>query len=585
MRGTITDEFTLASTGRNGNGLPPPRLSREETDRLLRALTIADPSVAGSSSSPLPPSLPLPLQSPLPSPQSLPPQQKLKGREVLVPVFGGVAFYEGELRPESRHKSGSSCGKEEEEEEIVYLSTAETTKRSDNQQHQQQQQHQKPTEKDVIPVSLSDAIEWLWKNSTHAVEASSKSKTEARTKNAAASNDKTKPSGATNQQAAHGPVPSQKSSSMQPTPVSRSRSHEPGAAQNAVAGPMFNINEEYSADGTCIVGEAINLSSRLKAVYGDGDDDNDTTTTNNNNNPENTKVHHNTTPYAYGTKGEDSKAEAEDAPFDLVGEDTTTSSSVNAASTKQVSDEEYHQISKRLEQLALMEEEESKRKKDGRRKPAKPLGGGGSGGLSAVARIAKPKSKSSSFGFKKGFLNNNASASKKKATKTKPAVAQGGDATATATASFTSAALECSPKQTSGGVTIDVSQNKVHEIPREGKQQPVPVRKPPRNDQLFESPQPPHPNSNTNTNRLLDASVFSGQISERRLPIGASPLPSPSPPTVISADVAARVAANEQTSSLQHELEQQQRQHQQRQTRPKRVSRFKQQRQEEEQQR
>ena len=527
--GIVTDDSALSA------------LPREETDRLLRALTIADPSVAGS---------------------------KLKGREVLVPVFGGVAFYEGELRPESRRKSGS--GKEEEEEEIVYLSTAETTKRSDNQQQQQQRQRQrqqqqqkKNTEKDVIPVSLSDAIEWLSKNSTDAVEASSESKTE----------------GATKQQAA--PVPLQKSSNMQPTPVSRSRSREPGAAQNAVAGPMFNINEEYSADGIRIVGEAINLSSRLKAVYGHGDNDNDTTTTpsnnknnNNNNNPENTKIHHNPPPYAYGTKGEDSKTEAENAPFDptLVAEETTASSSVNAASTKQVSDEEYHRISKRLEQLALMEEEESKREKDGRRKPAKPLGGGGSGGLSAVAQRAKPKSKSSSFGFKKGFLNNNASASKKKVTNSKPKVSQDGDATAIATASYTTGA------QSSGGVTIDVSQNKVHEIPREGKQQPVPVRKPPRNDRLFESPQPPHPNSTTNANRLLDTSVFSGQISERRLPVSV-----PSPPMVISADVAARVAANEQTSSLQHELEQQQRQHQQRQTRPKRVSRFKQQRQEEQQ--
>lgn len=571
MCDTVSDYSTLISTARDGNGLPPPMLSREKTDRLLRALTV-DPSVPSSSSSSSSPSSPPP------------PQQKLKGREVLVPVFGGVAFYEGELRPESRRKSGSS-GEEEEEEEIVYLSTAETTTRSGKQQQQHHHQQQnKSTEMDITPVSLWDAIEWLWKNSTHAVEASSKSKTEARTKNVAASNDKTKPSDATKQQAA--PAPVQQSSNKQPTPYSRSR--EPGAAQNVVAGPMFNINEEYSADGTRIVGEAVNLSSRLKAVY--GDDDNDNTDDNNN-------IYHTTTPYAYDTKGEDSKTEADDAPFDptLVVEETTTtaSSSVNAASTKQISDEEYSRISKRLEDLALMEEEESKRKKDGRRKPAKPLGGGGSGseGVSAVA--GRAKSKSSSFGFKKGFLNNNASASKKMAMQTKPATtttmsspkaSQGGDATATATAtaSCTTAAFEVSAKQASGGVTIDVSQNKVYEIPREGKQQPVPVRKPPRNDRLFESHQPPHPN-NTNTNRFLDASVFSGQISERRLPVGALPLPPT--PTVISADVAARVAANEQTNSLQHELEQQQRQHQLRQTRPKRVSRFKQQRQEEQQQR
>ena len=120
-----------------------------------------------------------------------------------------------------------------------------------------------------------------------------------------------------------------------------------------------------------------------------------------------------------------------------------------------------------------------------------------------------------------------------------------------------------------GGVTIDVSQNKVHEIPREGRQQPVPSRKPQYQTSVDKS---------TNSNRLLDSSVFSGQISERRGPIGASVNNS----GVISKDVAARVAANEQTQSLQHELDQQQ---QQRQARPKRVSRFRQQRQQEQQQR
>ena len=113
-----------------------------------------------------------------------------------------------------------------------------------------------------------------------------------------------------------------------------------------------------------------------------------------------------------------------------------------------------------------------------------------------------------------------------------------------------------------GGVKIDLSKNKVHEIPREGRQMPIPKKQPPQQDQKFEEQ---YSRVNENNSRLLHSSVFSGRISERN-----------EATSVISADVAKRVAANEQTQSLQHELAQQQRQ-----TRTKRVSRFKQERQQE----
>jgi hypothetical protein len=491
-------------TTADGKTLPLPRLSREQIDRLLKSL----------------------------------PSQTLGGREVMVPAFGGVAFYEGELRPETRCKPDSSEKDEREEEEIVYINTAtvETTnessaKQTKQQQHSTQQQQKQPTENEITAVSFSDAIEWLRKHSTVAAAPSTAQTVEdqaAKTTLKATAKASVDPSSKTphiNKQA-----------SSSPRPLPSTTSGEPRFPDNdAPAGPMFNINEEYSTDGMRIVGEAVNLSSRLKAVYGDD-------------NPQNFNQSH------YAAGGEESKTADEDAPFDPTLDDAAKDKgetpSAEIPTQKIVSDEDYDRIAKRLEELALMEEDESQRAKDGRKMPAKPLGGGG-----AKNARSKPKSSSSSFSFKKGFLNTSSSASsKKKAIKTKVSAM-------TATNKGTA-----STKNNSGGVTIDVSQNKVHEIPREGRQQPVPLRKPPPRDQAFVI----QSTNTNNSNRLLDTSVFSGQISERKTPV-----PSPG---VISGDVAARVAANEQTQNIQHELEQQQRQ---RQARPKRVSRFKQQRQQE----
>ena len=458
--------------------LPSPKLSQQKIDRLLKALA-ANPILNSDSSS----------------------TPKLKGREVLVPAFGGVAFYEGELFPDTRSKPGSSPS---EEEETIVIPTIETTKKlAGGKQHQNQ-----PDEKDVTVVGLSEAIEWLQKYSISSNDSSKPRISGVKATNTGA-NVATKP--ASDNGVSKPPSstkPNSAPTSKQSLPKSRSRAPDYYPDQ-APAGPMFNINEEYSVDGTRIVGEAVNLSTRLKAVYGDD-------------NPENFS--------------EDSKMEEDDAPLDptLAEEKEKPVTSAKAA----VSDKDYDRISKRLEELALMEEEEAKREKEGRRKPAKPLGGEGRSKASTQTKKAKGKS-TSSFGFQKGFLN-------KKTTKTKPAKR---DSTSS-----------------QSGVTIDVSQNKVHEIPREGRQQPVPARKPSQQDQG-------HVAQSSNDSRLLDTSIFSGQISERSMPMGSSSS------GVISRDVAARVAANEQTQSLQHELQQQQR----RQARPKRVSRFRQQREQEQQ--
>jgi len=487
MGDTTTNSDSLVSL--RAKDLPPPRISQEKIDGLLKALT-ADPNFDSDLSSTK--------------------QQKLNGREVLIPAFGGVAFYEGQLCPEIRSKSES---KVKEDEEIVYVHTIEnkTTKK---------QQRNPPNEKDAAVVGLSEAIEWLISHSTSSGLSSQSQKLESRAKTKTvvdatkplSDSGPSKPPPNTNQV----PTPTPKSS----LPKSRSRVPDYYPDQ-APAGPMFNINEEYSADGTRIVGEAFNLSTRLKAVYGDD-------------NPENFNQ----------PRSEDSKMEDEDAPFDPTIEKEQKGKADQPA-TAAVSDEEYDRISKRLEELALVEEQEAKREKEGRRKPAKKIGGEVGTNPSSQAKKSKAKTKSSSsFGFQKGFLN-------KKTTKPK----------ATNTAKRDS-------KSAPSGVTIDVSQNKVHEIPREGRQQPVPTRKPSQQDQ-GDLPEP------INGSRLLDTSVFSGQIAERTIPMGSSSLMNSG---VISRDVAARVAANEQTQSLQHELEQHQ---QQRQARPKRVSRFRQQRQQE----
>lgn len=454
--------------------LPPPRISQEKIDRLLKSLSADSKIVADGSSSSTASQI-----------------QPLSGRQVLVPAFGGVAFYEGELCPETRSKNDAIDN--EEKEEIVYIATS-TAEQTKNLSGKKQPNKNEPDEKNISEVKLSEAIEWLRKHSSVDKKSTATTSRSAEAKATEAGTSKAS-SSSTKQASAK--------ASKKPS-IPQSRSHE---VYQRPAGPMFNINEEYSADGRRIVGEAVNLSTRLKAVYGDD-------------NPEN-------------FNDEDEK-EDDSVPTQHEGE-------AEPISTKTVSDEDYDRIAKRLEELALMEEEETKRIKEGRTKTVQPLGGG------SVVKPKKSKS-SSSFGFQKGFLN------KKKPAKKKTDVLKN--------------QVPTDPKPSStGGVTIDVSQNKIHEIPREGRQQPVPSRKP-----QYQTPA----TQSITANKLLDSSVFSGNVSERSTTMGSQTMSS----GVISKDVAARVAANEQTQSLQNELEQQQRQ-----ARPKRVSRFRQQRQQEQQQR
>ena len=501
----------------DGKNLPPPGLSRESVDRLLRSL-ITDSGASSSSSS-------TELESQ--------PRHTLTGREVLIPAFGGkAAFFEGRLSPEMRSKSrGGSIGNgKEEEEEIIYVSAP-----APNSKHRPTKRQPKPpsTESDRIPVSVSDAIEWLRKHSSEPNDVARTTSTK-RTPATTATGDTSTVDGR--------PAPT--APTKQPPP-SRPRASDPGGAPPGM--PMVNINEEYAADGRRIVGEAVDLSSRLRAVYGDD-------------RPENLGKS--------PTGGvEESKSEAADAPFDpTLGGHTTATTKPSKAKT--VTDEEYDRISRRLEELALMEEESQKKK------PAKPLGGRNGGGT--VGSIPKTEKNSSSFGFQKGFLN-------KKKKKKKPCCSPDSNKknnccekkTASATKTVDTEPSKKESFEGSGnedrGVKIDVSKNRVHEIPREGRQQPVPPRKTAESATGASTAGDNH--------RLVDASVFTGRVAERTNAMGGSV--SAMPPVSMSADAAARVAANEQTRNLQHELEQQRRRQQ---ARPKRVSRFKMQRQQEQQQ-
>jgi len=564
----------------SGKSLPPPNLSIDEIDRFYKTLTTN--SNGGKSSERT--------------------TTALKGRKVLVPAFGNIAFYEGELAP-----------KTVDGDEIVYVSTpnaknssAITSKKTTIPLKEEQQYHaQKPTlpaKEDITPMRLSETIEWLKMNSSFAGKSEI-----AKATTKMVINDKEKMNNSSND-ASISPSTAPKKPILKPSSPITTKPSSPTTSSTS-QGPMFNINEEYSADGRQIMGEAVNLSTRLKAVYGDQNPKQPW------NNPESKTE-------AY-TKEEDGGAAspAKEIPI--------------SKQKKQVSDQECDRISKRLEELALMEEEEAKRVKEGKKVPLRPLGGGAAKDGGKQRRSNNDKS---SFGFKKGFLNNSSNSNKSKSNKkvtakkttvvgvtttnantTSPSsmpskqndlsstqiqiklpqrdqkfedehsrfkisctkASPPGDVTTDTSPNkiqrklperdkkfeeeHTRFKLSCKEEglePSGGGVKIDLSKNKVHEIPREGRQMPIPKKQPPQQDQKFEEQ---YSRVNENNSRLLHSSVFSGQISERNKAT-----------SVISADVAKRVAANEQTQSLQHELAQQQRQ-----TRTKRVSRFKQERQQE----
>jgi hypothetical protein len=242
---------------------------------------------------------------------------------------------------------------------------------------------------------------------------------------------------------------------------------------------VFNIQEEYTADGKCVFGKAVDLSARIQHVYGkngSGGDNNDNDENKNDNDSVSSDECDNDTGTGTGTG---TVADTVAADIDGV---------VSSSKKKEVSDEEYNRITKRLDELALLEQQEANTK--GRRPKSKPLG-----------------STSSGFGFKKGFLNNNNNSSSTTTKKKKKKQLQSSEET---NANSNNREKKTSSSSNDGGdgrggdrVTIDTSKNKIREIPRRTNNN--------NNNNTVQNKQ----QQQQHNTRMLDRSIFSGQILER----------------------------------------------------------------------
>ncbi|OEU19470.1 hypothetical protein FRACYDRAFT_235524 [Fragilariopsis cylindrus CCMP1102] len=446
---------------------PSSLLSQDQIDQLLKVMTTTTTATAPTSSS-----------SSSSSSSHQTKLAKLKGRDVLIP-FNKIAFYEGELNPETiltqsttkldtnddnkvtnvggnKGDVDDDGGGGDGEVEIVYVNlttetTASTSSSSSN------------CDNNLHRMTVPDTINWL-RSSSSSLKSTSKPK----------------------------PKPT---STLKPKEInvdgrenknSSNRRDDDGGGSSGAPIPsvsVFNIQEEYTADGKCVFGKAVDLSARIQHVYGkngNGDGDNN--------------------------ENDESKSDDDDVSSDKCDSDSGTDTVaadidgvVSSSKKKEVSDEEYDRIAKRLDELALLEQQEANMK--GRRPKSKPLG-----------------STSSGFGFKKGFLNNNNNSSSTNKKKKKKQLLSSEEMNATSN----SRERKISSSSSVGGgdrdrVTIDTSKNKIREIPREGNQQPLPIRKTNNTTtvQNNQQQQQQHQQQQHNT-RMLDRSIFSGQISERK---------------------------------------------------------------------
>jgi hypothetical protein len=239
------------------------------------------------------------------------------------------------------------------------------------------------------------------------------------------------------------PTTKKKTPSQKTAPILKTTSSAPPLGGG---GGFVEIQEEYNPGGKQVHGTVVDVSKQLSAIWNNALEPALEIPSNNHNND---------------------------------GDDDDFEPKIEEPPLKPISDQEYESLSQRLEELARLEEE-----------AAKP----------------KSKSKSSSFGFKKGFLtsNNKAKAAKKKKPSNAATTSSEQPKTTTTTQSIPTApsttsnlpsAETNSTKSPSGGVSFDTSQNQVQEIPRIGTN-PVPPK-------------------TTTKSRPLDANIFSGIIQER----------------------------------------------------------------------
>ena len=445
---------------------PSSLLSQDQIDQLLKVMTTTTTATAPTSSS-----------SSSSSSSHQTKLAKLKGRDVLIP-FNKIAFYEGELNPETTLTQsttkldtnddnkvanvGGNKGDVDDdggggsgEVEVVYVNlTTETTATTTIASTSSSSSNY---DNNLHRMTVPDTINWL-RSSSSSLKSTSTSKPKPKPK--------------------EGKVDGRENRN------SSNRRDDDGGGSSGVPIPsvsVFNIQEEYTADGKCVFGKAVDLSARIQHVYGkNGNGDGD-----NNENDE--------------SKSDDDNVSSDKCDSDS-GTDTVAADIdgvVSSSKKKEVSDEEYDRIAKRLDELALLEQQEANMK--GRRPKSKPLG-----------------STSSGFGFKKGFLNNNNNSSSTNKKKKKKQLQSSEEMNATSN----NRERKISSSSSVGGgdrdrVTIDTSKNKIREIPREGNQQPLPIRKTNNTTTVQNNQQQQQHQQQQHNTRMLDRSIFSGQISER----------------------------------------------------------------------
>lgn len=409
---------------------------------------------------------------------SIPPT--LKGRKVLIPC-GRCAFWEGELSPSTINNNNSDAtndqaAKDDREtintasssvtgEEEVFIATnniASAVDAADN----------------LVSIPLSAAIEWLEQCSSASnpppMAAASPPSSTKSTAAAAAPKKKAVPQPKTGSDST--PLSSHRSSATS-SPLDNDTTNN----NTATAFPLVEIQEEYTEDGRQVSGKAIDVTARLQALWKQEDQ------ANHQRQREEEKV-------AFDEEtvtGNDSVLLSSDASKDreaVIRQHQSDQPGNDHAKTppKVISEEEYGQISKRLEELALLEEQEQQQTRARRKK-------------------------SSGLTFQKGFLN----AKKAKPKPTKESTKKVETLPTTNNARSVTSRSPSTTVARKSKVTIDLDQNTVQEIPQEGRQQPLPVRQGILNHQH----QPP------SSNRRMDTqSGFSGTIQERsNVAIGGGP--------------------------------------------------------------
>ncbi|KAL3940432.1 MAG: hypothetical protein SGBAC_005040 [Bacillariaceae sp.] len=396
----------------------------------------------------------------------------LAGRPVMIP-FTKQAFVMGELQPLIQSNSESGTGSME----VIQVRPGK--------------------DKKLQSLSTNDAKQWLLKKAQSASKqppATAKksiiSSTSAKKAESQSSNNPSAPSTRTAK------------------PTGHRKTQKSPAPPMSLHSTMVEIHEEFNDEGIQTKGGVVNVTSEFQALMdkiGQGDEMN-------------------------FPQGNDMSGETkEDLPEDGSGEEMMTDYDTPL---RQLSDPEFDQLAKRLDELARLEESEIQRLQQGAR-----------AGKLKAQRAANNKKKSSG-GWNKGFLNQ---PKKKKSSKNGPTTKalsksttnqtgsqtlpppSSDQATTAATsrtsqvipnptsepklpqppASATTAAASASP----GGVAFDLSQNRVQEIPSLPGTRPVPPR---NNVSMSSNPATAaDPSIDDPTIRMMNSTAFSGVIQER----------------------------------------------------------------------